>query len=465
MTVEVELPTILITTHEMGRDIKQEINQRLLEAGCLRPVNGEMTPIPTAALPLVFPAKLFNRVKQVAEATLRIGGSALPFLMTHATALRNAGYGALEVALASWEMKRGDNAVPAIARVDMTLDCQSLHVLEINTDSPAGMFHTDVLSEIYAELYEHIGLTDLVDGESKPQICRAFADALILRWRAFCERSNDVDRILGNIAIVEWDPHKALACAEQEYFAQLLAEHSAAAFRCDPSELTFEKNKLRTTKRRLPIDVVYRRALWNTILAKPDHQGAKALLDAYMQGTVHIENGFSAQMVGNKAIMAIVKSPDFNDNVIQGAIRLSDYDQAVIRDNIPGTWFWGGNGELRSRVLARPERYVLKSCGGYGAMEVIVGAICSSPAERFAAMWDKGYVVQERVPHGVIEIPLCENDIRPQRLYFILGAYLVDGKCVAIDAKLKAKIPVTMNIPEFGEGPKAYRTCVYSTTK
>ena len=65
----------------------------------------------------------------------------------------------------------------------------------------------------------------------------------------------------------------------------------------------------------------------------------------------------------------------------------------------------------------------------------------------FSKVLGSHYVVQDYIPHGQLAVPMVQGDHVDWRTeYFILGAYVIGGECVAIEAKTKGKLPVTMNV-------------------
>ena len=88
-------------------------------------------------------------------------------------------------------------------------------------------------------------------------------------------------------------------------------------------------------------------------------------------------------------------------------------------------------------------------------------ADAQSKFEELRRSGDKSYIAQRRCEHGFAEIPepIDAPQINWSSLRFILGVYVIDGKGVAIEAKVAKDIPININ----QRGPRrGYRMPVFS---
>ena len=94
----------------------------------------------------------------------------------------------------------------------------------------------------------------------------------------------------------------------------------------------------------------------------------------------------------------------------------------------------------------------------FGSREVIVGSKDARAAKEARKVWGKGYIVQRAVEHGKarIEVDEAGTDSSVQHWPHILGAYVIDGKCAGIEAKIRSEVPVSINLD-------AMRTAVFPT--
>lgn len=99
----------------------------------------------------------------------------------------------------------------------------------------------------------------------------------------------------------------------------------------------------------------------------------------------------------------------------------------------------------------------MKSFHGFGGQEVVIGYTTDRPQATFKSLWNKGYILQEYVPHGRTQVAHAQKDgIAWEYHDFILGAYVIDGKCRAIEAKTSETAgPISMV-------NKALRTSVFT---
>ena len=112
--------------------------------------------------------------------------------------------------------------------------------------------------------------------------------------------------------------------------------------------------------------------------------------------------------------------------------------------------------------MADPSGYVLKSFRGYGSFEVNVGEALEMAADRFRDLLGGGHIVQRYVQHGRVEVPrISRQRVEWNSRNVLVGAYVVDGQCKALEAKASATIPVTMNVVAGHRG--AYRGAVFAT--
>jgi hypothetical protein len=161
-------------------------------------------------------------------------------------------------------------------------------------------------------------------------------------------------------------------------------------------------------------------------------------------------------------LLALMQADDFEARLAAVGEELSADERAIIEENLPWTHVWGGDPDIRERVFAAPEEYVIKSYTGFGGHEVFFGR---EPGWRrtFERAWDIGeYVVQRVVPHGRVVAPIVRGGgVRRESQNFMLGAYVIGGKCRAVEAKLSRLARIGMDIED--NEPRGYRTVVVAT--
>ena len=82
--------------------------------------------------------------------------------------------------------------------------------------------------------------------------------------------------------------------------------------------------------------------------------------------------------------------------------------------------------------------------------------------DKFEEAWNKNYIVQKVIPHGRVMVPMVRhNSVKWIPNFYMLGAYLIDGKPQSMEAKLSSKERIGMSV-EAGE-PRGFRTAVFRT--
>lgn len=174
-------------------------------------------------------------------------------------------------------------------------------------------------------------------------------------------------------------------------------------------------------------------------------------------------NSLRTSLMGNKLSMAVLKDKNLSTHLKEHGLSLGDKEKAVIERNLPETHIWGQPYVEMNGFIEQAEKYILKSFNGYGSMDFVAGRKIPAVRHEFQQLFNKQYIIQEKINHGKAKIPLVSKLLKDWHSWnFILGAYLVKGKCVGLEAKFAAKPPITMNYDRAGN-PVGYRTAVFPT--
>jgi hypothetical protein len=230
-------------------------------------------PIPTALRPVVLVRPVYDQVAHIAEGILRLATKALRLILSDSSIQRQSGYRQQDLELAQGSMRenraRGED-VPQIARVDMAYYQGTPTVFEVNSDSPGGMFHLDLLTPMLAEFCEEIGLEDQLDFTVCGQTGIAVAEALRTSWNRFFDRSGVTHASPRGIAIVEHNWREWRTKPEFLAFKTLLAQEFQTKVEvCEPDELSWEGDHLNYEG--MPVDLIYKRVLWDDLRRKELH--------------------------------------------------------------------------------------------------------------------------------------------------------------------------------------------------
>ena len=430
--------------------------------------------IPFVMRPFILNRRTYREVVKAAESAVSLSVKAHRVVLEDPQLFELNGYTGADRRLSDPELANNRTDRPVVARVDLALRGDRLTVFEVNTDSPAGMFHLDQLAERQWRQIESREFTgDLVEVLEPPRnerVCETIVEAFCQGWERYRERRSDpgLRGTPRRIAIVDRDIDRVAAYTEFEHFGKLLLmrmygreldENLDEVVILDANDLRYrEDHKELVDNSGRPIDAVYKRLLWQDAIGIGMGGLDDPLCRAYLDNSVFVMNSFRSRLAGSKLNMAIAKSPSFEARCNDIGIDLTDDERDALEKNIPETLLWGstpldhrGAEELKARVMSDVTDWVLKGYHGKGGQEFIDGAPSRDvpPVDKFQDSWKTGgYIAQRHQDHGMASIPLVDNRQHGtvwSRYPFILGAYVIDGRCVAVEAKVDRDIPINVN--------------------
>lgn len=405
-----------------------------------------------ALWPLIVSKQSYSEIQSVAEAAVRLSSQALRIIHDNNNLLELGGYTNEDKRFLAHSIKT-DTLLPQIARVDLAISGNRLLVLEVNSDSPGGMQHLDLISSVQAEACSMDTNFNWVD-------CKSYSTCAEI-MKVLKSAGHGLKRG----AIVEVDPEPWPTYPEMQFFMQELTNTGIKSQIVDLNKHHFSirNDALYVDNEALPIDLLYKRVLWKD-LNETYKDTREAIAEAFLTDKVKIINSLGARMSGNKLILALLKSPAFIEEMRNKSL-ISDTEEAMLSKNFPETHIWGDNPLDEGRdslwkptLLDNYQDYVLKSYHGYAGRDVITGCENSTRVADFKEKWNDSYIIQEFIPHGRTLIPVALHESRRiswEHHYYILGAYVINGRCVAIEAKTQATLPISMR--------EAHRTAVYPT--
>ena len=437
--------------------------------------------IPFGIRPLILNRRTYNEVVKASENAVSLSAKSHRLALQDQRLFDLNGYTDVDRRLTDPELANNFADLPIVARVDLALHGDQLTVFEVNADSAAGSFHLDELAKRQWKQMESRELTgDLVEVLEPPRnagVCESIVEEFIYGWEQFLEMRSDPGRCGAprRIAIIDRDIDKVAAYTEFQHFRELLLKHVYGKFRGDEVIILDVKDlRYREDYRELvdssgrPIDAVYRRLLWQEAIAIGMGDWDDPLCRAYLDNSVFVMNSFRSRLTGSKLNVAIAKGPSFEARCNDIGIDLTDDEREVLANNVPDTLLWGPASiddrdpeELKAHVMRDITDWVLKGYHGKGGQEFIDGAPSNDipPVDKFLSSWETGgYIAQRQQDHGMVSIPDFDSRQRGtvwSRYPFILGAYVIAGRCVGIEAKFDSNIPINVN-----RGGK--RTAVFS---
>ncbi|HEY4818926.1 MAG TPA: hypothetical protein VIH67_15975 [Candidatus Acidoferrum sp.] len=248
------------------------------------------------------------------------------------------------------------------SRLDAFLLPDSLKFAEYNGESPAGAGYSETLAEIFRALPMMAEFSKHYEVHSYP-LSAKLLDALVLSyidWGGTSKRPQ--------IAIVDW--REVPTWSEFEILKDRFEKMGVPTLIADPRDLIFDGKTLAAHGTK--IDLVYRRALINDIVARPTE--CEALVKAYAANAVCVANTFRCKIPHVKAFFAVLTDER------NGAL-FSHGERELIRHHIPwtrvvedtGTAHYGDHIELLDFTRKNRSNLVLKPSDEYGGSGVTLG--------------------------------------------------------------------------------------------
>ena len=467
------------------------LDRELYGNGVVRQTSQGFETIPFLTKGMMLSRPTYEKVIRAAESAVSLSVKSHRLVLEDSRLFELNRYTDIDRRLSDSGLANNSTDLPVVTRVDLALRGDRLTVFEVNSDSPAGAFHLDELAKRQWQRMESREFTgDLVDVVKPPPavgVCESVVAAFERGWEAYLERRSD-PRMPGKprrIAIIDRDVDQVASYTEFGHFQKLLLKriygkdfdetkgrdvHEVVIL--DAKDLRYrEEHRELVDSTDRPIDAVYKRLLWQEANAMGMGGESDPLCRAYLDDAVFVMNSFRSRLVGSKLNLAIAKSPSFEARCNAMGMELTDDEREALENNIPETLLWAptslddrGAEELKAYVMSGITNWVLKGYHGKGGQEFIDGAPSRDvpPRDKFLELWEAGtHIAQRHQEHGMASVPIFENWQQGtvwNRYPFILGAYVIDGKCVAVEAKVDKEIPINV-----GRGGR--RTAVFSMTE
>jgi hypothetical protein len=307
------------------------------------------------------------------------------------------------------ELEAKPVGVGALVRLDASLARTRLHFIEINADMPQGIGHHDEILDAFMalEAFERFA----ADAEIAPlRLEPAMRETLLSVWREWGGEGSPSIAVLTRTD----DPVRV---SSLQIDVERYGRNGLDAAICDPSELSYEGGRLRAGGRE--IDLVHRVIGTGEILA--DREPMAPLLDAVRDGAVCMVNPFRSELVGHKALFALMTDPGHDFGFDAG-------EREAVREHVPWgrpvvdghtTDEGGERVDLVEHLVAERERMVLKPSHDFGGHGVTLGWRTDEAAWRTAIddALAADFIAQRRVALHHREYPLMEP-LGERRAYY-----------------------------------------------
>ncbi len=305
--------------------------------------------------------------------------------------------------------------VPEVSsKLDLQIHNGSLHLMQVNADSPTGMAYAEGLSDLFydcppvKEFRRKYTLTRT--GGKKP-----FLGALLKAYKQFGGKEKP------NIAILEF--RQATGKSEYELFRDFFRKEGYQSEIVSPEQLEYRNGVLKAGN--FNIDLIYRRISIQEFLMRFDL--SHPLVQAYRDRSVCMVNSFRSELAHKKAMFALLTDESLT-------AKFPAAERKAIRDHVPWTRLVTNTRtthhdqtiELLDFIHQNRETLVLKPNDDYSDQHSFFGW------ENDQASWERAvrqamrtpYVVQERVEpvrylfpmvsYGHLEFKEMHVDVHPQ---------------------------------------------------
>ncbi len=385
--------------------------------------------------PLFMDAKDEARQRAACEVIARLGERLIGEALADEVLLLDFGLSDAERALVA--IDPGYGFASTASRVDSFLLPESLMFAEYNAESPAGFGYTEVLAGVFETLPAMTRLRETFDVGTYPMM-ETMLGALLQSYR-------DWGGTASPPRIVITDFRGVPTWSEFEILAETFTARGVPTVVADPRDLEIVGERLVVHGQ--PVDIVYRRALINDIVARPDD--TRVLVEAYRRGLVCMANTLRCKIPHKKSFFAVLTDE-------KHAARFSDEERAVIRAHVPWTRVVGerhtqtsigARVDLVTYVRNHRERLVLKPTDDFGGHGVTLGW------ESDVAAWDAAlevaldgapagtWIVQERIPVRHEPFPVVESDphrVTMREMLVDCAPYLFRGRVTGYLVRLSA---------------------------
>ncbi len=317
---------------------------------------------------------------------------------------------------------------PTILRFDATFVDGDVQFIELNADMPHAIALSDALQRAFLSFPGLDKFRERFPCDSilvQPR----FLDALVREWEVAGHKERPrICFVTCSDDPVRWQDMSL----NQEYFTS----SGYQAMVADARELEFDGNTLSAKGR--SIDVVFRVVSTAESLSRRDD--VRALIEADNAQAVLVVNSYRAELMGHKALFAILSDPDTD-------LHLDEEEQEVVRSNLPWTRLMhehrttdptGQSVDLVPWVKEHKDELVLKPSHDFGAHGVSLGWTCSLAEWENAAQaaLESEFIVQQRVPLRREFYPTAEKGMPDAPFFEDIDPFIFAGRFAGILVRL-----------------------------
>ncbi len=285
------------------------------------------------------------------------------------------------------------------SRYDALMEGESVKIVELNCDSPAGAVYSDQVEEA---LLAEEPLQDFIEQYqlSATERGKSILDALLAAYEEFGGYETP------NIAIVDWK--KARTLQEFEYLKEYFESRGYKTTIADPRELSYKGGKL--YHKNFHIRILYRRVIFDELLDRLDE--CENMVKAYRDHAVCMVNPLRSRLASTKALLSILTNSEYDHFFTDNENKLKSECLPWTRRLVDAEDFYGRKKiYLIDFLKDEKETLVLKPSSGYGGRDVKIGK--ETKDEDWNAAIDKAlkgdWVVQEYSNIPIMTVPAVIN--------------------------------------------------------
>ncbi len=414
-------------------EIWKNLQAHLISTRGWRIVNNKRIPIKAACRPIFFSPSFFREICKISENTVAICEKALIKVLNDQQLQKKSGFRKEDILLGKLDLETNNSLIPQIARVDLTFSREGLNILEVNSDSPGGMFHLDLLFDYQEQICRKYELFNA--DIPKTRICKYFIEYLKEYWKNFCKKRNSYEKPLQTIIILEQDWKRWSTRTEFEQFRRLFRKEGIEAEIVEPNQLATENNKILFNNK--PVDLIYKRILWQDLIEFPEAE--KNILNAFRCMEVCVVNSLGSRLIGNKFLFSVIKDDHIFGKEFDNIDILVSRDRYKTISYIPWTVDYNDcSKEDNLRIEKNLDHFVFKPFHGFGGDGIIFGESWKPSNGDIKKLKGKDYIAQKKIRHGKSLMPECDENECSSFVFnnYVIGAYVIGGRCIALEAKL-----------------------------
>lgn len=286
-----------------------------------------------------------------------------------------------------------------IARFDALLEGESLKLVELNCDAPAGAAYGDHAENVFMSeppLQKFIEDNHLIRTDRVQHLL----NALLETYEEFGGYETP------NIAIVDWK--FARTTTEFEFLKNIFESKGYKATIADPRDLTYKGGKLYHKSFR--VHIVYRRAHFDELMYRLDE--VRDLIKAYKERAICMVNPLRSRIASTKALLSILTNAEFDHFFTENENRAKREYLPWTRRLADAEDFYGGKKVYLIDFLKdEKDTLILKPSTGSGGRDVVIG--CETPDQLWNEAIDKAlksdWVVQEYINIPIMTVPEIIN--------------------------------------------------------